>query len=221
MKLAHHRRIGRLASRLAGIGLPPAYGKLPLARLSKKGYRSPDARIAHSQFTQDARTFVSGGVLVYEEPESGPVHIESGVHLHEFVTIQTGHDGSVHIGEGTHVQPRCQFSAYRGHIRIGARVEVAPNCAFYPYNHGMDASIGMQQQPTCTRAGIEVGDEAWLGFGVIVLDGVRIGRGAVVAAGAVVNSDIPEFAIAAGVPAKVVGSRLDDKWRAAPEAASN
>jgi|TARA_B100000315_G_scaffold259797_1_gene317296 acetyltransferase-like isoleucine patch superfamily enzyme len=202
---------------MAGLGLPPAYGKLPLVQTGY-AYLSPQARIAHNQFTFEPRCFVSSGVLVYEEPDSGTVHLEADVHLHEFVTIQTGHEGSVRIGERTHVQPRCQFSAYRGSIDIGARVEIAPNCAFYPYNHGMDASIGMQQQPTYTRGGIVIEDEAWLGFGVIVLDGVKVGRGAVIAAGAVVNTDIPEFAIAAGVPAKVVGSRLDEKWRGSAQA---
>ncbi|MFW5634332.1 MAG: DapH/DapD/GlmU-related protein, partial [Erythrobacter sp.] len=54
---------------------------------------------------------------------------------------------------------------------------------------------------------VEIGDDAWLGARVIVLPGVKIGAGAVIAAGAVVTSDIPSFAIAAGVPAKVVGTR--------------
>jgi acetyltransferase-like isoleucine patch superfamily enzyme len=54
-----------------------------------------------------------------------------------------------------------------------------------------------------------VEDDAWLGYGVIVLDGVRIGKGAVVGAGAVVTHDIPEGAIAVGVPARVVKMRSD------------
>jgi acetyltransferase-like isoleucine patch superfamily enzyme len=52
-----------------------------------------------------------------------------------------------------------------------------------------------------------VGDGAWIGHGVTVLQGVRIGEGAVIAAGAVVVHDVPENAIAAGVPARVVGHR--------------
>jgi acetyltransferase-like isoleucine patch superfamily enzyme len=51
-------------------------------------------------------------------------------------------------------------------------------------------------------------DEVWLGFGVIVLTGVTIGRGSIVAAGSVVSSDIPEYSIAAGVPAKVIKKRF-------------
>ena len=52
-----------------------------------------------------------------------------------------------------------------------------------------------------------MGDDAWLGYGVIVLDGVRIGKGAVVGAGSVVTEDIPDGGIAVGVPARVVKMR--------------
>ena len=50
-------------------------------------------------------------------------------------------------------------------------------------------------------------DDCWLGTGAKVLDGVRIGRGCVIGAGAVVTKDIPPYSIAVGVPAKVIGRR--------------
>jgi acetyltransferase-like isoleucine patch superfamily enzyme len=54
-----------------------------------------------------------------------------------------------------------------------------------------------------------IGDEAWLGVGVIVLDGVRIGDGAVVGAGSVVIHDVPDGAVAQGVPARVMMLRSE------------
>lgn len=51
----------------------------------------------------------------------------------------------------------------------------------------------------------------WLGYGVIVLTGVTVGRGSIVAAGSVVTRDIPPYSIAAGVPAKVLGRRFEDQ----------
>jgi acetyltransferase-like isoleucine patch superfamily enzyme len=63
---------------------------------------------------------------------------------------------------------------------------------------------------------IEIGDDVWIGANVVVLGGVRIGRGAVIGAGAVVTRDIPEFAIAVGVPARPVGSRLSASDPASP-----
>ena len=96
-------------------------------------------------------------------------------------------------------------------IRIGAFAEIAPNCAFYPYDHGYKANELIRCQPLQTKGGIVIEDDVWLGFGVIVLDGVKIGRGAVIGAGAVVTGDIPEGAIAAGVPARVTKMRSDLK----------
>lgn len=88
-------------------------------------------------------------------------------------------------------------------------MSVAPYCAFYPYEHGILPTLPIRKQPLRTRGGIVIGDEAWLGVGVIVLDGVHIGAGAVVGAGSVVMHDIPEGAVAQGVPARVVMLRSE------------
>lgn len=55
-----------------------------------------------------------------------------------------------------------------------------------------------------------VEDDVWIGHGAIILSGVRIGRGSIVAAGSIVNKDIPPYSIAAGVPAKVVSKRFNE-----------
>ncbi len=65
----------------------------------------------------------------------------------------------------------------------------------------------MMDQPLVSRGGITVGDGAWIGYGAIILDGVTIGSGAVIGAGSVVKRDIPDYAIAAGTPAKVIKMR--------------
>jgi acetyltransferase-like isoleucine patch superfamily enzyme len=86
---------------------------------------------------------------------------------------------------------------------------MAPYCALYPYDHGILPGLPIREQPLRSRGGIVIGDEAWLGVGVIVLDGVRIGAGAVVGAGSVVVHDIPDGAVAQGVPARVVMLRSE------------
>ncbi len=69
--------------------------------------------------------------------------------------------------------------------------------------------LAVIDQPRTSR-GIELGDNVWLGAGAKVLDGVRIGSGSVVGAGAVVTADLPEGAVAVGVPAKVVRRRASE-----------
>ena len=207
MALAYVPVIGGAARRLAAIGMPPLYGAVPLAALHPRGYVSPRARLAHPNVHFGRGCFVGDGVLIFQDRKGADVRLGDRMHLHESCTIQTGQGGRVIIGAETHVQPRCQFSAYCGAIEIGERVEIAPNCAFYPYNHGMRVGTPIRQQPLYSRCGIAVGDDAWLGYGVVLLDGARVGEGAVVAAGSVVTGEIPANAIAGGVPAKVLGCR--------------
>ena len=74
------------------------------------------------------------------------------------------------------VHPGCFFVAYVGSIRIGADVHIASNCAFYPYNHGFAPGILIADQPLTSRGDIVLEDDVNLGFGVIVLEGVTIGK---------------------------------------------
>jgi acetyltransferase-like isoleucine patch superfamily enzyme len=62
-------------------------------------------------------------------------------------------------------------------------------------------------QQGITRQGIVIGEDVWIGCGARILDGVQIGNGAVIGAGAVVTRSVPDYCIAVGVPAKVVGRR--------------
>lgn len=206
MRLAHLPGIGSIATRCAALGLRPLYRAVPLADWHPKGYISPSARLAHPEFSVGEHCFIGEKVLIYQDHRGLGVTLGRKVHLHESNTIQTGDGGSVD-GDETHIQPRCQVSAYCGKVEIGKRVEIAPSCAFYPYNHGMQPGTPIRAQPLYSRSGIVVGDDAWLGFGVILLDGAHVGEGAVIAAGSVVNATIPPNAIAAGAPARVVSFR--------------
>lgn len=209
MRRAGLSLFGRFATWLAALFAPPYYGLVALSRMSPAGFVSPSATLHHPALTLGKRCCVGEGVLIYQDGDGGSVKLGDGVHLHRDSILQTGKGGSIDIGAGTHIQPRCQLSAYEGDIRIGERVEIAPGCAFYPYDHDVQPAIPVREQPVVSRGGIQVGNDVWLGYGVVVLDGVTIGDHAVIGAGAVVTKDIPENAIAAGVPARVVKSRND------------
>lgn len=207
MQQAHRQGVGRAAAWLAGLSLPPLYGRVPLAGMNPCGYLSPHAQLFHSGLSLGRHCFIGDHVLFYRDRGGADVTVGDGVHIHQGTVVQTGQGGRISIGDGTHIQSRCQLSAYLGALTIGAQVEIAPNCAFYSYNHGMDGMTPIREQPLVSSGGISVGDEAWIGFGAILLDGARIGRGAVIGAGAVVVGEIPAYAIAVGVPARVEGMR--------------
>jgi acetyltransferase-like isoleucine patch superfamily enzyme len=209
MLFAGRGRLGRIATWIATWTMPPYFGRTYLANKCRRGYISPKAEIHHSAISFGAHIFIGDRVVIYqaEGESSGSVHLGDRVHVHSDVIIQTGLGGTVTLGPESRLQPRCILSAYKGHIIIGKGVGLAPNCVLYPYNHGVAPDKHYREQPLESKGDIIIEDEAWLGVGVTVLDGVRIGKGAVVGAGSVVTKDIPEGAIAFGVPARVIKMR--------------
>jgi acetyltransferase-like isoleucine patch superfamily enzyme len=216
MKCAAVKPLRPIAVRLAEKGTPPYKGRQMLAWFSRRGYISPRAVIHHDQLRSDAHVFIGDNVVIYRFDDGGPVELGYRVHLHQDTIIETGQGGSVTIGAGTHLQPRCQLSAYLAPIRIGQKVQIAPYCAFYPYDHVITPGESIYALPLQTKGGIVIEDDVWLGVGVTVLDGVRIGQGAVIAAGSVVRASVPAGAIAGGVPARIIGTR-DRHGRPAPQ----
>ena len=87
-------------------------------------------------------------------------------------------------------------------IRIGDRVRIGHNVSLLTIDH--QTGSGEMRSSVTKCAPIEIGDGAWLASNVMVLAGVRIGAGAIVAAGSVVTRDVPDNALVAGVPARVV-----------------
>ncbi|MBZ0156691.1 MAG: acyltransferase [Alphaproteobacteria bacterium] len=199
---------GRFSTRLAGWCAPPHTARFPLARMNPQGYIDPNAILYHGELHLGANIFIGDRVVINQTRGGGPVNLGDGVHILRDTAIATGAGGSVTIGADTYIQPRCQIMGYKGAIHIGQGVQIGPNCAFYSYDHGFAPGERISKQDLTTKGGIRIGDDAWLGFGVIVLDGVEIGEGAVIGAGAVVTRSIPSGAVAAGVPARVIKMRV-------------
>ena len=198
---------GRMATRLALLPVEPFRHRYSLASLYPHGFIAPDANVCKDGLDVGEYIYIGSNVTIYRRNDAGNIIIGDRVYLNESITIEAGFGGSLEIGEETHIQPGCQFSAYMGIIKIGRRVQIAPRCAFYPYDHGIARDKSMMDQPLVSRGGITVGDGAWIGYGAIILDGVTIGSGAVIGAGSIVKRDIPDYAIAAGTPAKVIKVR--------------
>ena len=209
MRYAGLSRMGRIATRFATWFAPPYTERAYLSRLNPQGYIDPKAIILHNQLHIGANVFIADRVVIHQDQQGGPVNLGDRVHIFRDTIIATGRGGEIAIGADTFIQPCCKIIGYKGGIRIGRGVQVAPNCAFYSYNHGFAPGELIAKQPLKSKGDIVIADDAWLGFGVIVLDGVRIGKGAVIGAGSVVKHDVPDETIAVGVPARPVKKRSD------------
>ncbi|MBI5877788.1 MAG: acyltransferase [Chloroflexi bacterium] len=114
--------------------------------------------------------------------------------------------GRITMGRNGYVGPYSILHGDGGLV-IGDDALVGPHVAIMSHNHGFsDPDTPIRLQPETYR-GIQIGNDVWIGTGAMIMDGSHIGRGAVIAAGAVVTGDIPELAVAAGVPARVIRHR--------------
>jgi acetyltransferase-like isoleucine patch superfamily enzyme/acyl carrier protein len=115
---------------------------------------------------------------------------------------------AIEIGDGVSIAGLCVLSAARS-IRIGKDVSLARNVYISDHTHVYeDAGVPVLAQGITDPKPVEIGDDAWIGENVMVFPGVRIGRGAVVGGNSIVSSDVPDYCLALGAPARVV-RRLD------------
>lgn len=129
------------------------------------------------------------------------VFVASGSWLH---VLEDGDDVALEIGDGASIAEGCVFSSVRS-IRLGTKVSLARYVYVADHTHAYDDpdAPSLEQGITDVRP-VEIGDGAWLGQNVTVLPGVRIGKGCVVAAHSVVSTDVPDYSLAAGAPARVI-----------------
>jgi galactoside O-acetyltransferase len=114
--------------------------------------------------------------------------------------------GRIEIGKGTYIGNFVYITG-PGNVRIGKKCLIAAHSGIFANAHIFaDPDKYIQDQGGICK-GITIEDDCWLGTGVKVLDGVKIGRGSVIGAGAVVTKDIPAYSIAVGVPANVIRDR--------------
>lgn len=127
------------------------------------------------------------------------------VNMHSAVKLMADRPGArIHIGEETRIHGSC-IHAYRA-ITIGKRCLIAANCHIIDCN-GHELSfddVDRRIHTTSDGRPVVIEDAVWIGANSIILPGVRIGRGSVVAAGSVVARDVPPMTVVAGNPAKVV-----------------
>jgi len=137
------------------------------------------------------------------------IEVGAGVVIDAFVKVKpAGGSGDVLIGAGSVINAGCVI--YTGHgVRIGANVLIAANCTLAATNHEYrdPARLIRDQGFMPSRGGVVIEDDVWIGAGSVLLDGVIVRQGCVIAAGSVVRDERPAYSISAGAPAKTVGWR--------------
>jgi acetyltransferase-like isoleucine patch superfamily enzyme len=135
----------------------------------------------------------------------GKVTIGAGARISDGV-ILAPYGGSIVIGCHAYIGPYAVLYGHGGLV-IGDDVMIAAHTVLVPANHGFTSLSQPIRTQHPSQIGIRIMDDVWIGSGVRILDGVTIGRSCIIGAGSVVTKSIPEYAIACGVPAKVIRSR--------------
>ena len=151
------------------------------------------------------RTRFLPGSVVLSDPR-GFIDIGSECIVCRYAILQSV-GGRITIGDRCLIGDFGNLYGHPGGLVIGSDVMLASGVRLVPESHTFDGdALAVKDQPT-TSQGVRIGDGAWLGTNVVVLDGVEIGCGAVIGAGSIVTRSIPDFAIAAGAPARVIRMR--------------
>ena len=110
------------------------------------------------------------------------------------------------IGDKSNIGPYCYIGC-SGYIEIGNNVMMAPRVSLYAENHNFDSIDLPIKDQGVTTAPIIIEDDCWIAANSVILAGVRIGKGSVIAAGSVVTKDVAPYSIMGGNPAKKLKKR--------------
>ena len=149
--------------------------------------------------------------------------VHSGVHFNNPSNIYIAHNpvigrgstlsadkGMLSIGHFLRCNTNVNIDASGGTIHIGSNVMIGPNVVIRASDHKhVRTDIPMNEQGH-SGGHISIGSDCWICANVVITRDVEIGRGSIIAAGAVVTSDIKPYSIAGGVPARVISSRSDN-----------
>jgi acetyltransferase-like isoleucine patch superfamily enzyme len=141
------------------------------------------------------RTAMGGRIILH-----GRSHVARGVEL-------LAQASTIEIGEGTFIGPWGTITAKAG-ISIGAGTQIGERVSIRDQDHDIHANRGVTLLEAGFKAApIIIGEDVWIGAGAVILRGVCLGKGAVVAANAVVTHSVGEYEVVAGVPARRIAFR--------------
>jgi acetyltransferase-like isoleucine patch superfamily enzyme len=181
------------------------YAKFRLGFLGSKGIIREMVDFYHPGNVSIGNGCVIDRGVQFRCDEKATITIGDGCLIGDFAILAT-YGGNIQIGSQCSINPFCVLYGHGGLI-IGNGVRIATHTVIVPGNHNFhdrDTPIHLQGS---RGIGVAIADDVWVGASVTITDGVRIGCGSIVGAGAVVTKSIPEYEIWAGVPAVKIGER--------------
>ena len=136
------------------------------------------------------------------------VFIDAGVVLHCGGMDWSPSDGGITIGDDGYIGPNCTLFGAAG-IAIGASALISPGVVITSHQHTFARTDTEIRHQPLQFGPVVIEPDVWVGANATILPGVRLGRGSVIGAGAVVRADVAPGAVAVGVPARVVSQRGD------------
>lgn len=116
-----------------------------------------------------------------------------------------GRGDGIKLGNNSQIGERSYVSSF---TKIGRDVIMGPEVIIWSVSHRFDRTdIPINRQGGTEPKPVEIGDDVWIGQRVIIMPGVKIGSHSVIGAGAIVTKDVPEWAVVAGIPAKIIRMR--------------
>ena len=142
------------------------------------------------------------------------------VRFGRFVWIGDGtkircHEGEVVIGDKTVIGQECTISAYQ-HVRIGEQCVIADRAMFIDFDHNMAETERPIRLQGIYKRDVDLGSNVWIGYGACILRGATVGDNAIVGTSSVVTKDVPDNAVVAGSPARLLRMRPEPetlRWR--------
>jgi acetyltransferase-like isoleucine patch superfamily enzyme len=164
-------------------------------------------RVLHPDVVTDGLVFLGRGVEIDVRPGYGRLVLGRWVHVGDQNRLRA-HEGTLRIGDKTVLGRDNTINCYLD-IEIGERTLISDWVYICDFDHRIDDLDLPIKDQGIVKSPVRIGSDVWVGTKVTVLRGVRVGEGAVLAAHAVVRSDVPAYAVAAGVPARIVKDRRE------------
>jgi acetyltransferase-like isoleucine patch superfamily enzyme len=168
-------------------------------------------RLRSPHIITEGFVFLGRHTELYARRNHGRIILGAWVHLGDRTAIRC-HEGTLRIGDKAVFGNGDTVNCYLD-IEIGPTALIADDVYICDFDHRADDITLPIKDQGVVKSAVRVGPDVWMGTKVAVLRGCRIGRGSVLAAHCVARGTIPPYSVAAGVPARVVRSRLDPAWR--------